>query len=337
MKKKTHKKEDLLRKINSVAPGISAKENVEQSSCFVFKGGMLYTYNEEIFCSTKCDIGYEGALESKPLIDILGKLTEDVISLEQGEGELVIKGKSKRAGITMTLDIKLPIDSVVLPKEKDWADLDEDFCDAIELVSECAGKNKNEFILSCVHVTPNFIEACDNIQLARYKLKTPITANTIVRRDSIKHITGLGMSEVAETKNFIHFRNPDGLVISCRRYTDEFNDLDDAIIVDDGVTTELPKGLADAADKAAIFSSSGEDDNVLVKIETGMVTISSKGASGWYKEKRKIKYSGKEITFRMAPKVMADVVKKHDEFIISDSKLKVEDKRFTYVTCLNLS
>jgi len=334
--KTTYKREDLLRKINSVAPGISAKENVEQSSCFVFQGGMLYTYNEEIFCSTKCDIGHEGALESKPLMDILGKLTEDTIDLEQGEGELVIKGKSKRAGITMAAEIKLPIDSVVLPKEGAWGDLHDDFCDAIALVAECAGKNKTEFVLTCVHVTPTCIEACDNTQLARYKIKTPIKANTIVRRDSIKHITGLGMSEVAETKNFIHFRNPDGLVISCRRYTDEFNNLDDAIKVENGITTELPKGLADAADKAAIFASTGEDDNVLVKIEEGYVTISSKGASGWYKERRKIKYKGKEIVFRMAPKIMADVVKKHDEFVISDTKLKVEDKHFTYVTCLNL-
>lgn len=328
------KREELLRKINSVSPGLSAKENVEQSSCFVFLGGLLYTYNEEIFCTTKCDIGFEGAIESKPLIDILSKLTEDEVKIEQGDGEMIVRGKNKKATITMSAEIKLPIDSVTLPKEKDWKDLDDSFSDAVGLVAECAGKNKNEFILTCVHVTPTHIEACDNIQLARYKVKTPIEENTIVRRDSIKHVTGLGMDEIAETKNFIHFRNSDGLVLSCRKYSDEYQDLNGAIKMSECIEANLPKGLADAADKAAIFTSSGDVDHVTVVLDDNYVTISGKGASGSYKERKKVKYDGERLEFRMAPKIMKDIVNKYDTFQISPAKIKVEDEHLTYVTAL---
>jgi hypothetical protein len=74
----------------------------------------------------------------------------------------------------------------------------------------------------CINLTPRFVEAWDNFQIARYKIKTGLTEPVLVRQSSIKHVVSLGMTETAETQGWLHFKNPNGLVLSCRRYVDQF-------------------------------------------------------------------------------------------------------------------
>ena len=330
------KREELLRKLNAITPGLSAKENIEQSSCFVFKDDKIYTYNEEVFCSIDFESGLEGAVISKTLLDLLGKLSEEDIGISSTGSSLKIKGKAKQAHITLANEILLPIDTVTLPSEKEWKDLPDAFSDAVSIVAECAGTKKQEFLLTCVHITPKAIEACDNFQMACYSIKTPIKENTLIRRDSIKHIVGLGINKIAETEGFVHFRNGDGLTISCRRYMDEFYDLSAAMQVD-GEEIELPKGISDAAEKASLFTEGAEDQNVSVKLEKDKVTIVGQGTIGKYEERRKVKYSGEPIEFKIAPKVLTNIVKRFDKYVLGEKSILVEGPSFVYVTCLAVS
>ena len=61
---KTINRELFLEQLESVQPGLSTREIIEQSSCYVFRGGEVITFNDEIACSQKCDIGIEGAVRS---------------------------------------------------------------------------------------------------------------------------------------------------------------------------------------------------------------------------------------------------------------------------------
>lgn len=325
-------RELLLAKLESVQPGLSTREVVEQSSCFVFKGGEVMTYNEEIACRQKVEVKLEGAVQAQQLLTLLRKMPEDEISLEISSGELLVTGKNRTAGILMDVDVTLPIDQV--ERAKKWDKLHEDFTDAVSIVQQCAGKDQNEFWNTCVHITPKFIEAWDNYHLTRYKLKAGVSGPMLVRATTIANIVPLGVNEISETSEWLHFRNSSGLIVSCRRYPDDdYKDLSSLINVS-GTPTAFPKGLADAAEKAAIFSTENADDNlVTVELRKGKLRLKGQGVSGWYTEVKRVKYDGKPMTFMIGPQLLIELTKRHHECEVTEESLKVAGSKFVYISC----
>ncbi len=322
--------------LESVKPGVSAKEVTEQSSCFIFCGGKVLAFNEEVYCEADSGLNewIKGAVAAKPLLALLDKMNEDVIEVVEDDSVLAVIGKKRRADFRMTLDLAIT-PSVVTPPEE-YQDLHPEFCNAIEQVQSCAGTDDSKFTLTCVHVHPKWVEACDNGQLCRYQIKTGFTTPTLIRRDAIKHVTSMGMTEFAESENWVHFRNPQGLILACRRYTDLYEDLSQFLEVTDGVPTTLPSGLADAAARCEVFSGENIADNlVVVEIANNKFKISGEGSSGRFTETKKTRYAGPPLAFTIPPKMLVAVTERHAECILGSRQLKVDGGKWVYVSCLN--
>jgi len=325
-------REKLLEQIEMVLPGISQREIIEQSSCVIFKDNRITTYNDEVSCSSKSCLDIECAVPAMPLVSLLRKLPEETLSIEIKEGELFIKGKSRRSGIKIEQEILLPIDSVEKPKK--WKPLPDDFTEAIKLVQECAGKDETMFILTCVHITPKWIEACNNHQAARYKIKIDIEEPILIRKESLKNIISLNMTEFSITKTWAHFKNPDGLVLSCRKFVEKYESLG-KFFKRTGEPITLPKGLKEAADKAQIFSAEDADSNeVEISIENNKIRIKGNGVSGWFTETKKIKYKGGSQKFTISPILLSNLVENHNACEIAEGIIKVSSGKFNYVASL---
>lgn len=329
------KREELLSTLESVQPGLSSKPIVEQSSCFVFSDKQVITFNDEVACSKKCNIGITGAVQAVPLLSLLRKLPEDDIEVGVDGNEFCVKGKKRSSGIGLESTILLPFDSMEKPGK--WKPLPEEFQEAIGLASLCVGKDESKYWETCVHLHPKHIEAGDNDQFTRFKIKTDFDGPSLVRGASIRHVVSLDMTEFSDTATWIHFRNPTGLILSCRRDTsEEYKDLTKILELEAGKQTTLPKGLAEAAEKAEIFSSENPDDNqVSIELKPGKLRIKGEGVSGWYSEVKKIKYTGPPMVFRISPKLLSSITKRHNECFIGEGKLRVASGKFIYVACLN--
>jgi DNA polymerase III sliding clamp (beta) subunit (PCNA family) len=327
-------REDFLKQLELVRPGLSAKEIIEQSSCFVFKDKAIHTYNGEIACSIKSLLDIDGAVPAETFISIIRKLQEDELEISLAENTLLIKGKQRKAGINMEQDITLPIDAVDKPKK--WKDLPDDFADAISIVQPCAGSNQSQFAMTCVHITSKFIEACDNHQVTRYKIKTDVENPILIRNESLRHIVSLDMIKFSETKHWVHFKNSDGLVLSCQHFIEDYPTDDiTQVLKMKGEPLSLPKGLREAVEKAEIFSSENtESSNVIVNIKKGKFKITGKGPYGWFTEVKKSKYDGDSLRFTIPPKLLVELVQHYNECEVSASRLKVKGGKFTYVTVL---
>lgn len=332
---KTVNREMLIAQLESVLPGLSAKDNLEQSSCFVFmEDKRVVTFNDEIACSQDCDIGMTGAIHSGALLEILRKLPEDELEFEAADNVLKITGKRKVIDVTREAEISLPIDAVEKPAK--WRELDDKFLEAISMVQHCASSDDQKFSLMCVHIAPEFVEASDNSQVTRVKVDTKVKQEILVRRDSIKHIVTLGMNQVSETETWIHFKNPAGLVLSCRRFVDEYYDFSE-LLATKGESIQLPKGLAAAAERAAVFVTSTDAEKAQIKIELrpGKLRVQGKGVSGHYRETKQLAYEGPELAFLIAPQLLADITKRYNEAQITAGRLKVKSGTATYVACLS--
>lgn len=329
-------REKLLQQLESVTPGLSVREIIEQSSCFVFKKGLLITFNGEDACRLKTKLDITGAVKAAPLLALLRQLAETEVQIDTTKNELVIRGKNRSSGITMEQEVLLPVDKV--DKPNDWAPLHEEFGDAIQIVQQCTGKDESKFWSTCVHIHPKWVEACDNFQATRYGMKTGFGSEAMVRSSSIRHIVTLGMTEFSESENYLHFKNSSGLVFSCRRFEVNYPDLTPFIEVDGGEPTTLPKGLGEAALKAEIFSSENADNNqVLIKLRPGKLMVKGVGISGWYEERSRLKYNGEGMDFLVTPQLLVELTKRHNDCEITSDHLKVNGGKFVYVTCLGKS
>lgn len=327
-------REQLINELQMVRGGVSAREFIEQSSCFVFMDGRVLTFNDEVACRKKtCLNGIEGAVQAQHLLEILDRIPDDELEVEGGDnGELLFRGKRKEFGVVMDSEIHLPIDKVEVPTE--WKELSPEFTEAVGLVQHCVSTDENKFMLTCIHISEKWIEACDNLQLMRCRMDTGIQGSVLVRGTSLQNITQLAMSKIALTKSWIHFRNKSGLTYSCRRYSEEYPMMGKVLKIE-GHPVVIPRGLAEAAERAAVFAADkAEDALVSVMVKPGMLRIRGDGISGWYKETKKTTYEGPRIEFVISPELLKHISEKYKEAQISEDKLKVDGGTWSYITVL---
>lgn len=330
-------KEDFLNAVESVQPGVATREKIEQSSAVIFRKGEILSFNDEVFC--RCPSGlpenYQGAVKAATLLNLLRKLPDESIDIEFKE-QMLISGKRKESGLDLEAELSPHLDIVEIPEN--WEVLHEEFIDALALVQECAGKDEMKFYLTCIHITPKWLEANDNLHMARYRLKTGVKTPCLVAKNSIKHLVTLGATHFAETGAWMHFKGPNGLILSCRKQqeVDQFRSDDMTRFFEaTGEPIKLPKALAEATETAEIFSSENADDNaVMVSLSPGKIEIKGQGVTGWYKERKKIVYNGPSLTFTIGPNLLVKIVKEYNEAEVSDSFLKVSGGRWTYLSCL---
>ena len=328
---------ELLQKLEAVSPGVAKRETIEQSACFVFKDGKCSTFDDEMACTIPCELGFEGAVAAEKLLTLLGKLAEPEVDVFVKDGKVHVKGSGRGMHFNMEAKILLPIDSVEPPTT--WVPIGEDFLEAVNLVRECAAIGDAQgFSLSCIHIAQGWVEACDNFQAARYPCATGIRKFALVRAETIRHILSLDMTEQCETRNWLHYRNPAGLVMSCRKFVEDYPDIAAQFEAGkDETPTALPKGLVEAVDKAQHASSENiENNQVKIELRPGKLRISAEGLTCGYWEVKETTYDGAPIAFMIAPKLLAEITKKHNACTLSPGRLRVDGGRFVFVSCLGV-
>jgi len=331
-------REDFLRILDEVKPGLAVKENVDQSSSYVFTRGRVLTFNEEVACraSTEFPKEVKGAVKATKMETMLRKFPDEVVEVKFTEKRCTVYGKNKEFWVPLEEEILIPVDAIDKPEK--WSKLHEDFTDAVGIVQECATKDASAFTLTCIHIHPKWMEAFDNTQMARYTLKTGVKEPFLVKRDALKHVTAYDFTRFAETGNWLHFKSNTGTVMSVRRYIAESEEYKDLTVMTKvkGVAITLPKTLGAAADRGNEMSKETDDANLVkVFIRPGQLKIIGEGDQGGFKQRMKLKYKGPPYAFRTAPTLLVELLKRYTECEINkDHKLKVDGGKFVYVCCL---
>jgi DNA polymerase III sliding clamp (beta) subunit (PCNA family) len=326
-------REALLRALELLTPGLSTRETIAQSSCIAFRGDRAFTFNEEVLASVSSPLtGLNGAVKAKPLLDLLSKLDDSDLEIEQTGNELRLKGSGKRSSIRMEAEVLLPVEAVEPPGE--WRKLDPEFCEGVNTVHPCAGTDNSKFQLTCIHIHPDFVEACDRFQVARFPVKTGVAGPILIRADSLRKILGCGMVEVSETTNWIHFRSEGGLQITLRRFLEDYPNLSEMLNSDGMKKITLPGALEEIVGRAEIFSGDvGAGNLVSVSISAEWIIIAGEGVSGKHEERKPVMYLGDPIKFQIPPKLLVAITKRSLECLVGERRLLVDSGKFIYCTC----
>ena len=335
------KREEFLSDLIATKAGLSPREFVEQSSCFVFENGEVMTFNDEVACikPIKIHTDIKGAVQANTLLALLQKFDDDEFELFQNDsGELEFRGKRKRFAVLMEPEIHLPISKVERPEE--WLPLDQRFAEAINLVKHSVSTDDSKFTLTCIHITDDYIEACNNLSLMRVKVELDLGRDVLVRGTAIEEVAPLGMAEIALTKSWLHFRQADkkgsgGLRYACRHYNDEYPDLL-PLMKFEGHRFVIPQSLGEAATRSEVCASDNTGDPVvLVTLKDGKMSLFSEGLTAWSEELLAATYNGKEeLGFYIAPDTLRHIATNYKEAELNQKKLKVSGSGWKYVTVL---
>lgn len=332
----TINREKFLHTLESVQPGLSSKDLISQGKSLIFQRGRVKAFNEELYCSAPTGLPkeYTGAVVAEKLLEMLRKFDDEELDCEFTESRLTFKRKQGASSWhNLDAEIALPVDLVEKPGE--WQPLHTDFGEAIETVQACAGKDESMFSTVCVHIHPEWVEACDNAQVCRWPLKTGLKESILVRQTAIKHIPALGMTEFSETDGWLHFRNHDKLILSCRRYLEVYRDVGPFLEIK-GEPAALPKGLKEACETCEIFSKENTDANkVLVTLRPGKVSVRADGITGGYDSgKLKVRYDGQPLEFLVAPRILMSLTEKHRECEVTENRIKAQTENYVWVSVL---
>ncbi len=326
-------REKFIAALQSVRAGLTSRETIEQSTHFVFRGGKVTTFNEEVCCSTTSDLGEDslGAVQAKPVLELLYKLPDDEIEVEFTESEFTLKGKRKFAAYRLESQIFLPEDAVEQPKE--WVALPEGFGEAVALACSCASTDDSRFALTCVHFHPEYVEACDNLQLLRYPLCLGITTPILIKASALSGLEKVDVQKFGVAANWLTFRSDSGLTYSCRRYAEDYPELG-GIVAGGGTPITLPTGMELVVNRAKAAATSADDDKLDVSLKAGKVRIQSLSSRSRYWEVQDVDYDGPPLSFRISADVLASLGSHDGSAEVSESKLKVVTDRYSYVSCL---
>lgn len=328
----------FLQVLESVTPGLTPKEQIVQSSCVCFQDGKVFTFNDEVACVTNSGLplDFEGAAQARPLITILQQMPDEDLMLEPKDGTLTVYGKGKKRRLKAKLEPKvlLPIQSIQPPG--DWTKLPSDFSEAVRMVQECCGNDHSQIHYVCVHIHPGWVEAFDSNQYGRFTIKTGFEEPFLVKKDAIKHVTAMDLTEFSEVENWVHFQGPSGLVLSCRRWMfEEVVDTSSQLQVPDARPAIFPKSLAESAKIAEVCSSEmGEVNYISVRLQKDTLMISGQGVNVNYDEIKGCDYKGPPIHFLISPKILSKMLEKESKCEIGSTRIKVTSQNWTWLARL---
>jgi hypothetical protein len=330
------KRKELLQRLLMVQPGIAKRENsgIVQGSCVILKRGRFYSFNQEVSCSLQSGLPaeWEGAIYAAKLEEILDKLPDEEIDVDMDAKAFTLKGKSARK-------VRLPFEEEqdnaydLVERPKDWILLEPDWFEAVSLAVECTNK-RGPLLNACIHISPSALEASDNVRAIRYRIKTFITQNVLVRGETVDAVSPFGMNKGCETQNWLHFRNPMGLRISVRKWeSTEYPDLAEIMKVR-GQKIVFKPGIVDVARRAGMFAA--ETGAIQLKIDKETMLVVGSSVEGEYEERSSVKWNGEAINVWVAPKMLMELVKTTNTCEVTPTTLRVKGERFTYVVGLEV-
>lgn len=325
-------RKELAAALEAVKPGLTNKELMAQTAAFMFSGGRVYTYNDQISINHAVPVNLEIAVKSDEIYALLKRMPDDEITIELTDTELLVKGRKNKAGIALQSEMKLPVGEI--SGEKKWSPLPTNFLHALKFVLFSTSGNIAYPELTCVHVTKSGLESCDNFRMTRHELqgKYDTKVSILIPAKSCEALLDFSPTHSDVSENWAHFKNKAGAEFSCRTVASTFPDILKFMERETKYTVEFPEDTATTLERASIFLSD-ESRYVHVDVSGSSLLIKAKNAGGWFEEKLRTKCDGEPVEFMINPVFLRDMLPHLKKVSIDADRsiLRFEGDKFTHV------
>lgn len=322
--------------LEKVQPGLASKELIEQSNSYAFVDGRVITYNDEISISHPVP-GFDdvhGAVKAQVLYDFLSKVKKDEIELEWQENQMVIKAGRTKAGLVFESEVKLPLSEV--GRTHEWAPLPnpQEFVEALKLCLPYCSEDMSHLVATCVHVKGRVVEASNNFQIMRCRLKeNALDKAQLLPARAVRELVRYEVIAVATAESWVHFKTEDGTIFSLRTIEGEFPNTTKHLEVQ-GTSFTFPDSIQETLERAGIFALTKTDDIplVLVEVKDKQLGISAKNESGWVQETARVKdYKGEDFRFNVGIEFLRSLLGKAQTCVVGENKIWFSGENWEHV------
>lgn len=329
----TTNRKDLLKRLKMAQVGVSDRGILEQSECFVFTDGRIIAFNDEVLVNTKGLKGIEGAVRANELILFLERYPDKEVTVEIDQSKLKVKGKRRQANLTLERKIRLPF--ITVPKPETWHTLEASVPLSLQYASEVCGQDETQWMSTCVHVTPRIIEACDNYRAIRIAEKTGFPQEVCLPAASIERLLQVGeLSAVSISGGWCHFKTKSDAVVSLRTLAGSYRDDIKNVGLFDAEEVKLPARLKEIVSRATVLISPGYAALVKVELKNNRLVVESHGEAGWYAEEKKVPYKGSHLAFEVNPKLLQDLLGLSHTVEIGKGKMRIKSSNMVFTIVL---
>lgn len=329
------KREELLKALEVVKPGLASKEFIEQSTHFAFRENRVVTFNDKISISYPVpNLDIEGAVYADKLFTFLSKVKKDEVEIEKNGNELQLSAGRTKAGLTFQDEVKLPLDDI--DEHGKWKDIPDWLLKGLNFCRfSCSNDIGNEGLLTCVHVSKDgYVEASDKRRFTLFKT-TPLpkgVSSFLIPGEVIGDLTKYSFDKFSVQSSWVHFKGESGIIFSCRRYEEEgvFSKEKEKERLKQfnvkGKQVKLPNSLSEMLDRVGVFSYDQQNLGQQVEVEIKGTKIKLKASElvGWAEDTANINYKGDPIRFLIDPNILNEVISKVSHCTLGQNVIKFE-------------
>ena len=337
-------KQELRTALNLLKPALSKKDMIGNANCFVFKDGYVSTYNDELWFNHPIEgINKTFAIESDEILALLDKTKEETITLDLTDDLLIFQAGKSKAGFKL-INAEFPVDTSIFEQQL-FYDLPEDFQTAIKFAAMSASDDLINPILNCVSIkSDGTVSGTDNFRLSNWKLDTDELPfdDLLIPADSVLKILSIQPTSFMVDTDWIHFKNEDNIIASCRLVHDKFPDVSKVISkLGTGTLVTFPDDISAILSRAAIFSDNEKNNQSVTITRKGkyVVVDSETSIKGFFKERVLMETDSDDFSFIINPSFLSDILKKSKECILESNKniISFRGDNWVYIAMLKIS
>lgn len=326
-------REETIKILNLVKPGLANKAIIETNTHFAFTGQNIMTYNDRISIIHPFETNFKCTIPADSLYKVLLKIKDKMVEIKLEENELKIISSNIKSGLTINTDEN--INEIKVPNEG-WKNLPMDFLDGIFLCMFAVSKDISHPLISNVSINGNIITATDDIRISKYEMKPPKMPNFLLPLTSAIELTKLNPNKFVLDESWVYFKDKNDIIFCSRIVKDEFPDMSGFFKIE-GEEIKLPEDLIETIDSAGILAEGDIDIEKRISVKIGGKKISCQGKrdEGWIESQltSNVK-TDQDIKFTVNPIFLSQILSYSPTMIYSGDKVKFISDKFEHLLCL---
>lgn len=326
-------RKELLTALDKVSKTAQNRSSL-QGDCVLFKNSSVWGCSGEVFVKVPMiDVG-EGAVHTKTLFNMLKKIKDDEVDIEDKIHTFVIK-YAERSQLEVKKE-KIQCDPANFPGMGESKELPEEFTENLKSALFCADKSDETNIRTGVHVNNKVIEATNGRRMYCKYLSQDVPEMVLPCSSVEKLIKNKPKAvSINDKSNWGVFVDKDGSLIGCRLLAGEY--LDTSKVIPENTTQiKLPDGIVEAIERIVSLLKSGCGMYRLnCYSEEGQMKIKAEGEYGAIHESLSMS-ENVNFDFCANPEYFLEAVKREDTIYIADNgnTLLVKGDDFIYLIAL---
>lgn len=328
-------KEELVKTLSLLKPGLNKKEISQQTCHFVFADNQIFTYNGKICIMHPFACEEEFSIRGEEFYRLISGISEEEIEItmitsEKKGKRIKIKSDSTNSEMAVLAEDQKTVITNVEKLQKGmgkWKKLPEDFLEAISLCHFSTSPDLTTDVKACIHFEKNKAYSSDNYRISIFALNDSLDTIINIPGKSAVELINFPVVEYCFSNEWICFRTEEDVVFCCSTINGSFpTEKAEKIFasLEELSTIELPSEdmkqlISDVLILATDESNAGKI--VFVRLSNNELFIKTENELGFIEKVMDVDYESEEVSFKINSKLFVQILDKSCEMYIGENVL----------------